>query len=89
MITTNGAISLDELLKMPLKQYVALRKAIEIVELEKRKTYVLDTSMAFSDPNKIIKGIDDQLRELNKRSSKVSWNSDKASIERAKKKYMR
>jgi hypothetical protein len=90
MIALKGAISLKELLQMPVKQYMALRKAIDLVTFENRIVYIHDTSMSFSDPKKAITQIEMSIKELVKRDkSNISWKSDKSSIDRAKKKWMR
>jgi hypothetical protein len=89
MMLTNGAVNLKELIKMPAKQYVSLKKAVDINEFERRKVYIHDTAMAFSEPQKGIAEINKSLNELTKGKSLIVWDADSNSIERAKSKYMR
>jgi hypothetical protein len=74
---------------MPLKQYRVLKKAVDIAEIERRKIYIHDTALAFSDPQKGVLDLDETLRQITKGKSIIIWESDSDSIERAKKKYMR
>jgi hypothetical protein len=87
----NGGVTLKDLLSMPLKQYIAFRKAVEIKQLEQRKRHIHDTAMAFSEPNKAIGEINKDLNELKRGSQAgaVVWDADKDSIKRAKRRWMR
>ncbi len=89
MMALHGAVSLKELLQLPAKQYSALKKAVDICEIEKRKVYIHDAAMAFSDPQKAISELNKTLNEITKSKSLIIWDADTDSIERAKRKYMR
>lgn len=85
----HGAVSLKELLQLPAKQYMVLKNAVDICEIERRKVYIHDAAMAFSDPQKAISELNRTLNEITKSKSLIIWDADVDSIERAKRKYMR
>lgn len=63
-MATNGGISLTELLKMPVRQLNVLRKAVDIERIGWRKQFIHDMAMAFSDPNKAMRNLDEILRKI-------------------------
>jgi hypothetical protein len=89
MMALHGAVSLKELLQLPAKQYSVLKNAVDICEIERRKVYIHDAAMAFSDPQKAITELNRTLNEITKSKSSIIWDADSDSIDRAKRKYMR
>ena len=66
---------------MPLKQYVILRKAVEIESFAQRKLFIYDVNRAFNDPGPIFKSLDKQIETLlqnskEKSSGGISWEKD-------------
>lgn len=72
---------------MPLAQYRALKKAVELVQIERREVYVYDTAHAFSDPQKAFKALKELRSQLNisDQQGGISWESDTDAVDRVKK----
>ncbi len=85
----SGAVTLDQLIHMPLRQYRVLKLAVELVQIERRERYVYDTAHAFSDPKKAFSQLNEMKKELtHSEEGGVRWDTDKDAAERAKK-FMR
>lgn len=76
-----GAVSFNELINMPVKKYLLLKRACEIESLSTRHTAIYDFNRAFNDPKPLL----DQLqKEIDKRlafskkmkSASISWKKD-------------
>ena len=65
---------------MPLKQYVVLKKAVEVESIAKRRVYILDVNRAFHDPKPLMVQLEKELLTLlhkdKKEQSTVNWGKD-------------
>jgi hypothetical protein len=76
-MATNGGISLEDLLKLPVRQLNVLRKAVDIERIGWRKQFIHDTASAFGDPQKGIGRLDEVLRKLNSDiGSSIIWTPE-------------
>lgn len=77
---------------MPYRQYYFLKQAIDFEMLRQRKLFISDVAVAFSDPQKGVKQLEDQERKLTLvyRSSQVdpsasiSWDFNPNAAEQLK-----
>lgn len=73
----NGGISLQELEDMPYSQYKCLRKAAELIEIQKRILFISDFNAAQYDPK-------NQVTNLQKEYTKICGGSALIDLENPK-----
>ena len=77
-----GAIGFNELQKMPIRQYVILKKAVDIESIVQRRVALQDRNRAFHDPAPLMKQLEKEFTTLlhgseKKAENTVNWGKDK------------
>jgi hypothetical protein len=93
----NGAITMSELEKMPVKKYAVLKRAVDLEQYDCRLRNVYDSNRAFHDAEPLFKKLNEEYEKLCKkplfRSEQessgnvpgfVNWDSDYSGIETLK-----
>lgn len=89
-MATNGGIGLSDLLGLPVRQLNVLRKSVEIERISWRKQFIHDVAVAFSDPQKGINHLDNELKSVKldigkKSKSTIIWTPDEDAVEKLSK----
>lgn len=64
---------------MPLRQYMLLKKAVEIESLIQRKIRIQDINHAFNNPKSLLKQLEQDLEKLigsDAKKNTISWGKD-------------
>ena len=76
-----GSIGFNELQKMPIKQYIILKKAVDIESIIQRRVNLQDINRAFHDPAPLMKQLEKELMTLlhgskKKANNMINWKKD-------------
>lgn len=61
---THGAYTFNDLDKMPAYLYWLLKRSVDMEVIRQRKLFVSDVATAFSDPNKGVKQLERQEKQM-------------------------